>query len=119
MGQQNDKDYGARNPFQDNSYSLWSLLCFAYRDRRFQTLNGCPTSLKRKKNVAGETIYIFKDQWFSGELFPQSRGLRKRDPLSPYLFITVLKALSKLVKRDMDRGLLEDFHVRKIGPCLR
>ena len=42
----------------------------------------------------------------SDGFFPSSRGLTQGDPLSPLLFIIIMEALSRMLERAAERGLL-------------
>ena len=58
---------------------------------------------------------------FNGQLldsFVPYRGLRQGDPLSMYLFLFVVEALSLVLQDACDKGVLKDFHVSKNGPCI-
>ena len=46
--------------------------------------------------------------------FQSSRGLRQGDPLSPYLFVIVMKAFSCLMKRAIGGGFFTPYMVRRI-----
>ena len=41
------------------------------------------------------------------DLFSASRGLRKGDPLSPYLFIIMAEGLGRYIKSQVERGLIQ------------
>ena len=51
----------------------------------------------------------------SSGFFQSSRGLRQGDPISPYLFVVVMEALSCLVKRAVNGGFLSPCEVRGKG----
>lgn len=45
------------------------------------------------------------------DFFRSSKGLRQRDPLSPYLLLIAMKALSSLLVRTREGGFLSGFKV--------
>ena len=47
--------------------------------------------------------------------FQSSRGLRQGDPLSPYLFMAMMEALSCFIKRAVREGILSPCQVRGRG----
>ena len=52
-----------------------------------------------------------------GSVYP-SRGIRQRDPLSPYLFLVVAEGLSSLIKKFVEDENLEGIVVCREGPKL-
>ena len=49
------------------------------------------------------------------DFFHNTRGLRQEDPLSPYLFMIGMEALSYLINRAMSEGFLLGWRVREMG----
>jgi len=50
--------------------------------------------------------------------FSSFRGLRQGDPLSSFLFVIVVEALSKMITVTVDRGLLLGFFVGSRPPAV-
>lgn len=51
-------------------------------------------------------------------IFKLSRGLRQRDPLSPYLFLFCYEGLSSLMRMKKQEGLLWEAKVSRRGPLV-
>jgi hypothetical protein len=45
------------------------------------------------------------------DFFNSSHGLRQGDPLSPFLFVIVMEALSRMLSATVNGGLLSGFYV--------
>ncbi|KAL5726163.1 hypothetical protein ACHQM5_009231 [Ranunculus cassubicifolius] len=52
------------------------------------------------------------------EYIKPTRGLRQGDPLSPYLFIVVAEAFSRMVGRAEDLGLIHGIKVMRRAPSI-
>ncbi|XP_019161023.1 PREDICTED: uncharacterized protein LOC109157626 [Ipomoea nil] len=71
-------------------------------------------------NILLETVscvkyHILYEQKHLGPIILE-RGLRQGDPLSPYLFLMVVKGLSALIDNRMRRGLLQGIHIAREAP---
>lgn len=62
------------------------------------------------------TSYVVNINGMSGRIFQPSRGLRQRDPLSPFLFLICTKGLSALMRIGMGEGLLKGSKASRRGP---
>ena len=51
----------------------------------------------------------------SSGFFQSSKGLREGDPLSPYLFVLGMEALSCLIAKAMEGGFIFDYRFRGSG----
>jgi mannosylglycoprotein endo-beta-mannosidase len=52
------------------------------------------------------------------EEFSLKKGLRQRDPLSPFLFNIAVQGLSSMLQRGCDLGLIEGININNVGPVL-
>lgn len=48
--------------------------------------------------------------------FRLTRGIRKGDPLSPYMFILVANVLSRQIIRDVEKKRMEDIRMKRTCP---
>ena len=76
----------------------WSFLIDLMRQMGFPSrfiewIQECITTPKYSININGELVGFFG----------ASRGLRQGDPLSPYLFVLIMEALSMLLKRKIEK----------------
>lgn len=53
-------------------------------------------------------------KWGTGWFFSSSRGLRQGDPVSPFLFIVVMEALSRLLDRAVAGGFIQGVKVGRV-----
>ena len=57
----------------------------------------------------GSVCFLVLVNGTSSSFFSSFGGLRQRDPLSPFLFLIVLEALSKMISTLVDEGLSSGF----------
>ncbi|XP_035843169.1 uncharacterized protein LOC110887759 [Helianthus annuus] len=50
--------------------------------------------------------------------FPCFKGMRQGDPLSPFLFLIVMEALSFLINKAVEKGLFKEISLPNSGPCV-
>ncbi|XP_026451504.1 uncharacterized protein LOC113351785 [Papaver somniferum] len=50
--------------------------------------------------------------------FSLTRGIRQGDPLSPYLFLFIIEAFSRLLQRNVDAGLIQGLKINKHCPYI-
>jgi len=84
----------------------WSFLLEILQKMRFPS--------KRRKWISFCISTVRFSVLLNGEpagFFSSSRGLRQGDPLSPLLFILVMKALSKLVIKAVEEGFLDGVQI--------
>lgn len=55
---------------------------------------------------------------FPSKLFNAFRGIRQGDPLSPFLFTIVVEALSILLVKARDMGVISGFEVSRNGEAI-
>lgn len=64
--------------------------------------------------LSATSFFVLINGTLSG-FFQSSRSLRQRDPLSPYLFVIAIEALSFLLKREVCGGFLSSCQLRGKG----
>lgn len=58
-------------------------------------------------------VFSFLINGEPASFFASSRGLREGDPLSPFLFILIMEALSRLLDKAVAGGFIQGFRVGK------
>ena len=53
-----------------------------------------------------------------GDSFTPTRGLRQRDPLSPYLFVILMEKFSHVIQKEVENDNWQPFRMRKNGTCV-
>lgn len=64
-----------------------------------------------KKNCISTVRFSILVNGEPAGFFSSSRGLRQGDPLSPFLFLVVMEALSRLLDRAVMGGFIQGFRV--------
>jgi hypothetical protein len=82
----------------------------------FLTLFAAPLWFWGKMEGSDTFLYFYGEIFYSCEwnpvgFFYSSRDLRQGDPLSPFLFVVVMKALSRMLIATLDQGNLTGFSV--------
>ena len=59
------------------------------------------------------TVYLFccHDQWSTIQFFKPTRGLRQGCPLSPFIFLLVAEALSRIIHKSKEDGAIKGIKV--------
>ncbi|RVX12745.1 hypothetical protein CK203_011794 [Vitis vinifera] len=70
---------------------------------------------KAYDRVEWSFLLLVMEKMGFGEKWLSSRSLRQRDPLSPYLFVIAIEALSFLLKREVCGGFLSSCQLRGKG----
>ena len=67
--------------------------------------------------VSTVIYHVLREGMEVGPIVP-CRGLRQRDPLSPYLFIICAEGLSSLIQRQERNGLLHGVRIARGAPSV-
>ncbi|GKB31530.1 RNA-directed DNA polymerase, eukaryota, reverse transcriptase zinc-binding domain protein, partial [Tanacetum coccineum] len=73
---------------------------FSFHDKMVKWIMLCVTTTTFSININGESCGYFK----------RGRGLRQRDPMSPYLFTLVMEILNLLMIRNIEKSSAFKFH---------
>ena len=90
-----------------SNYNL-HIICMGFAPPWINLVMMCVRSVKYVVLVNGIPM---------GSVIP-SRGIRQGDPISPYLFIICVEALSSLLSRANRDGVLTGFPTSRMGPRL-
>ena len=80
--------------FMEWSFLLNILKCLGFHPKWIKRIEECITTVSFSVVINGEPV---------GKFSP-SRGLRQRDPISAFLFILGIEALSRLINREENLG---------------